>query len=126
MPVGASSSATAPKNAAAMGSRNAVPIDSVSSTPTAPVVPRASARADGSGPTYPRSAAAARIVRRISAESWSGRENALDTVIRLTPTRSAIVCSVTRDMTTTLFRSMRDRVGRRDGSRRGERRHRAG
>ena len=99
MPVGASSSATAPKNAAAIGSRNAVPTDSVSSTPTAPVVPRASARADGSGPTYPRSAAAARIVRRISAESWSGRENALDTVIRLTPTRSAIVCSVTRDMT---------------------------
>ncbi len=50
-PVGASSCATEPKNAAAMGSWNAEPTDSVSSTPTAPVVPRARLRAAGSGPT---------------------------------------------------------------------------
>ena len=34
-------------------------------------------------------------LRRRSADSWSGRENAFETVIRLTPTRSAIVCRVT-------------------------------
>src|SRR6478672_9520206 len=32
---------------------------------------------------------------RSEAESWSGREKALETVIRLTPTWSAIVCRVT-------------------------------
>ena len=64
--------------------------------PIAPVVPRASARAAGSGPTYPSFFAASRIVCRIAAESWSGREKALDTVILLTPTWSAIVCRVTR------------------------------
>ena len=64
--------------------------------PIAPVVPRASARAAGSGPTYPSLVAASRIFCRIAAESWSGRENALDTVILLTPTWSAIVCRVTR------------------------------
>src|SRR4051812_14883498 len=62
----------------------------------APVVPRASARAAGSGPTYPSSVAVSRIRRRSLSESWSGRENAFDTVILLTPTRSAIVCRVTR------------------------------
>ena len=63
--------------------------------PTEPVRPRARARAAGSGPTYPSSSAAARIFARSSAHSWSGRENALDTVIRLTPTRSAIDWRVT-------------------------------
>jgi len=32
---------------------------------------------------------------RSSSDSWSGREKAFDTVIRLTPSRSAIDCSVT-------------------------------
>src|SRR5689334_25333874 len=64
--------------------------------PMAPVVPRARARAAGSGPTYPSFLAASRIRWRIASESWSGRENALDTVILLTPTWSAIVCRVTR------------------------------
>src|SRR6478672_11306199 len=32
---------------------------------------------------------------RSEAESWSGREKALETVIRLTPTWSAMVCRVT-------------------------------
>ncbi len=64
--------------------------------PMALVVPRARLRAAGSGPAYPSFLAASRIVCRIEAESWSGREKALDTVIRLTPTWSAIVCKVTR------------------------------
>ena len=63
-----------------------------------PVRPRARARAAGSGPTYPSLSAASRIRSRSSDESWSGRENALDTVIRLTPTRSAIDWSVTLAM----------------------------
>jgi hypothetical protein len=37
----------------------------------------------------------ARIFSRNAAESWSGRENAFETVIGLTPTRSATVFSVT-------------------------------
>ena len=63
--------------------------------PTVPVAPRARVRAAGSGPAYPSSAAVARIFSRNAAESWSGRENALETVIGLTPTRSATVLSVT-------------------------------
>ena len=42
------------------------------------------------------------ILPRSSADSWSGRENAFDTVMRLTPTRSAIVCSVTLPITPVL------------------------
>ena len=98
--MGASDSATEPKNSAAMGSRNAAAGDWVNRTPTVPDDPRARMRAAGSGPTYPSSSAVARIVSRSSAESWSGRENALETVIRLTPTRSAIVWSVTRATST--------------------------
>ena len=59
----------------------------------------ASAAAAKNGPpgTYITfsSIAVARIFSRNAAESWSGRENALETVIGLTPTRSATVFSVT-------------------------------
>ena len=64
--------------------------------PTTPVEPLAKARAAGSGPAYPSSSAVARMRVRSSADSRAGRENALDTVIRLTPTASATVCNVTR------------------------------
>src|SRR4029077_11803994 len=39
------------------------------------------------------------IICESAVDSWSVREKALDTVMRLTPTRSAIVCSVTRPIT---------------------------
>jgi hypothetical protein len=43
-------------------------------------------RAVGSGPVYPSWSATSRTRSRSCAESWSGRENAFETVIRLTPT----------------------------------------
>src|SRR6478609_3729199 len=92
------SSETEARNSADTASSNAWLRLPLSSRPIDPVRPRASARAAGSGPTYPSSSAAARIRSRSSAESWSGRENAFDTVIRLTPTRSAIDWRVTLAM----------------------------
>ena len=89
-------SATAPRNAVVTSSANTFRSMVLNSTPTTPVEPRASARAAGSGPTYPRSSATASIRSRSSGDNLPGREKALDTVIRLTPTASAIVCSVTR------------------------------
>ena len=72
------------------GSRNASPKVSVSSSPTVPDLPRASARALGSGPAYPSSLAVCRIVARSDSDSLCGRLKALETVIRLTPTASAM------------------------------------
>ena len=110
-PVGASSSAMAPRKPVATSSVKAWVSDLVIRTPTEPAVPRARARAAGSGPTYPSSAAAASTFSRSSAESWSGREKALDTVIRLTPTLSATVCRVTRATGVTLGAPPRRRPG---------------
>jgi hypothetical protein len=50
-PVGASSSAIAPRKPVATRSVNAKRSEWVNTTPTAPVLPLASARAAGSGPT---------------------------------------------------------------------------
>lgn len=62
----------------------------------APVRPRRSPLASGSGPEMPSSRARARILSRRSAESWSGLPKAFETVTRETPNSSASVLSVTR------------------------------
>ena len=61
-------------------------------------------RAVGSGPVYPRSAAAARMRSRVAGASWSGRLYALDTVVGETPSSAAREASVVLrlDMTATL------------------------
>ena len=83
-------SATATRNSVPTASRTLSPSRPVTSRPTVPVRPRARARAAGSGPAYPCFSAVARMRVRRSALSFSGREKALETVIRLTPTSSAI------------------------------------
>ncbi len=95
-PVGASSPAMVPRKPVAMSSSKAYRSEDVSTMPMALVVPRARLRAAGSGPAYPSFLAASRMVCRMAAESWSGREKAFETVILLTPTWSAIVWRVTR------------------------------
>ena len=51
--------------------------------------------AGGVRPTVPEAGGGLEDRARRSSESWSGREYALETVVRETPIASAIVCSVT-------------------------------
>ena len=88
--------ATPCSNSTAAGSLNASVSGASRITPMLPVRPRDSARACGSGPPYPSSCALASTRSRSSGESWSGRLNALDTVIRETLSAAAMVASVGR------------------------------
>src|SRR3954465_14791253 len=63
---------------------------------------------------------------RSAVESWSGRENAFETVILLTPTRSATVCSVTRLTGARPFPSAAKRTSGRSPGRAALRRRRDG